>query len=285
MRVRPRDVRKIESGPTCFGLFERRNCMQTQLQVVILISLVIFGSANWKYTPPPEPAPEIVVGVDGSREKLEQRQEALVRESLAYALYKVARIPEDRARVIVGLVLQETQQHTDLDPLLVLGLIVAESLANPQAKSRVGARGLMQIMPATGRFIAHHLNEEWAGTQSLYEMERNVRYGVWYLNHLQELFPEDEQAMIAAYNWGPDHIQYRQIQERKLPTVYPGKVWEAQQRLQEEMYAFHKTHFWRSLDLDQDPPSFRDDSSKPKAGSRPRELLVDDAEGQLLRQR
>ncbi len=225
--------------------------MQTQLQIVILASLAIFGLANWNHTPllgpRPEPAVEVV---NDSREKLERQREALIQESMAYALYKVTRIPEDRARTIVALVTQETQQYQSLEPLLVLGLIVAESRGNPQARSRVGARGLMQIMPATGRFIAAHHGEEWAGNQSLYEMERNVRYGVWYLNHLQELFPGDEQAMIAAYNWGPGHIRYRQVRERKLPKVYPSRVWEARQRLQEEMYAFHKTHFWWSLDLD-----------------------------------
>lgn len=259
--------------------------MQTQLRIVILIALAVFFLDNQNHVPVPELVLEPVAVAEDLREKLERRQEELIRESMAYALYKVTDIPEGRARGIVDLVLQETQQYEKTEPMLILGLIVAESLGNPQAKSKVGARGLMQIMPATGRFIAAHCGEEWQGNQSLYEIEKNIRYGVWYLNHLQELFPGDEQATIAAYNWGPDHIRYRQMHGRVLPKVYPGKVREAKKRLEEEMYAFHKTHLWRSLDLDQDPPRFQDDPSEPKTGPRPRELFIHDAEGEFLRER
>jgi len=254
------------------------------MRLVILISVGFLCLDNINYVPAlPEPVPVVIEVVDDTRERLAERREWLARESMAYALHDVAEIPGDRAREIVGLVLQEVGKYENLDYQLVLGLIVAESNGNYRATSPVGARGLMQIMPTTGQYIAACFEEEWEGRQSLYEVDRNIRYGVWYLNYLQEKFPNNEQAMVAAYNWGPPNIQKRLGKGHRLPTVYPSKVRDASERIKERMYDYYRTHLWRSLDLDQAPPYFRDDSNEPKTRPGHRELLVHDAESELLR--
>ncbi len=256
--------------------------MRRQMRLVILVSISLFYLGN------PAPLVPVVIAepapVKDVTETLMERRIWLAQEAAAYALHKVARITGVQAREIVRLVLQETTKYEYLDYHLVLGLIVAESNGNDRALSWAGARGLMQIMPYTGRFIASNFQEEWKGLQALYEVERSIRYGVWYLNHLQELFPEDEQAMIAAYNWGPDNIRRRQIRDLALPRVYPGKVQDAKERLQEEMYEFCQTVHWRSLDLGRDLPYFEDHPSRSASRPRRAELPIHDGEGELLRE-
>lgn len=87
-----------------------------------------------------------------------------------------------------------------LDPALVCGLIHQESVFEPSAVSRVGARGLMQVMPATGRTIARWFDERVTTTQ-LVEPERNIRYGTEYLLRLLDEFGHVEPA-LAGYNAG-----------------------------------------------------------------------------------
>lgn len=262
-----------------------RGPMETQLRRVIFVILIflLFDNQTCSLTPELESVTVAeVTEANDTRTKLLERREELVKESMAYALHKVAKIQGSSAREIVRLVLQETLLYEDVDPLVVLGLIVTESLGNPQAISHVGARGLMQIMPSTGKFIAANYQEKWEGTHSLYEVARNIRYGIWYVNHLQELFPGQDQAVLAAYNWGMYNIRYRQERGRVLPKTYPNKVQNFKKQLQKEMYAFYRTHFWRSQNLDQDPSYFQDNPDELKTSSRHRELLVHDAEGQLL---
>ena len=64
---------------------------------------------------------------------------------------------------------------------LALAVMREESKFNEHATSSTGATGLMQIMPETGDWIAKQLNEE---SGDLYEIDRNIRYGVWYLSEL-----------------------------------------------------------------------------------------------------
>ena len=63
---------------------------------------------------------------------------------------------------------------------------------------RAGARGLMQIMPGTGRFIAIRFQERWLGVKYLHDEERNIRYGIWYLDYLQREFPDNQLAALAV---------------------------------------------------------------------------------------
>lgn len=248
-----------------------------------VVSITLLCLDNIIATPPvPEPVIEVQTAIvqDGYAE----RQAWLAQESMAYALHTVARIPGARAREVANLVEQETSRYKDVDHVLVLGLIVVESRGNYWAVSPVGARGLMQIMPATGQFIATNFQEEWKGWQSLYPVRRNIRYGVWYLDHLQGQFPENEWAMVAAYNWGPLNIRNRLRRGIPLPTDYPGKVQEAKLRIQGEMYEFYEEQLWRSLDLSQDPPHFRDHPFKPPRRPRYPEFPIHDGKGEHLRE-
>jgi len=90
----------------------------------------------------------------------------------------------------------------DLDPYLVCGVIFTESGFRPEAKSSVGALGLMQLMPATGLEEAELLGLEDIKEAMLTEPELNIRLGCCYLRKLLDEF-KAESVALAAYNAGP----------------------------------------------------------------------------------
>jgi hypothetical protein len=86
----------------------------------------------------------------------------------------------------------------DVDPLLVAAVIEQESKFSHMARSQVGARGLMQLMPKTGR---------WMGASDLYDPEQNVDAGVRYIKYLQSRFDGNLRNTIAAYNAGEGNVR------------------------------------------------------------------------------
>ncbi len=86
----------------------------------------------------------------------------------------------------------------DVDPALVAAVIEQESRFKPRARSHVGARGLMQLMPRTGR---------WMGARNLYDPEQNVDAGVKYIKYLEKRFKGNRKLVIAAYNGGEGNVQ------------------------------------------------------------------------------
>jgi soluble lytic murein transglycosylase len=95
----------------------------------------------------------------------------------------------------------------NLDPALLSAVILEESRFDPQALSVSGARGLMQIMPGTGKEIAKKLKIRAYGDQNLYEPEFNIRFGSWYLARLLEEFGGKFYLAVAAYNAGPRAVR------------------------------------------------------------------------------
>ena len=93
----------------------------------------------------------------------------------------------------------------NLDPLLALGLMRQESRYQRTARSRVGATGLMQVMPQTGSKIAFDLNETFI-PDNLTEPTTNIRYGIWYLSQLLKRFDGGWPLAVAAYNAGPMNV-------------------------------------------------------------------------------
>ena len=89
----------------------------------------------------------------------------------------------------------------DLEEAFVFAVIKAESDFNEKAVSKSGARGLMQIMPTTGKWIASELDKGLFLSDDLFDAETNVEFGCFYLNYLFGKF-SDLKAVICAYNAG-----------------------------------------------------------------------------------
>jgi soluble lytic murein transglycosylase len=100
----------------------------------------------------------------------------------------------------------ESSTFSGLDPLFVGALIMAESDWNPRAFSRVGARGLMQLMPDTGRRLAESLGVTVASDDQLFDPALNLRLGVAYLGELSRRFEGRLPLVLASYNAGEDEV-------------------------------------------------------------------------------
>ncbi|MDH4138165.1 MAG: tetratricopeptide repeat protein, partial [Anaerolineae bacterium] len=110
-------------------------------------------------------------------------------QRLAYPLY------------FEDLVMAEAQANA-LDPLLLFALVRQESLFEPYVASWAGARGLTQIVPATGEWIAPRLDWPEYHPDDLDKPYVNVKFGAWYLAHQIQDFG-NVFAALAAYNAGP----------------------------------------------------------------------------------
>ena len=99
------------------------------------------------------------------------------------------------------IVLKEAGRNA-IDPFLVAAVMRQESIFDPDAVSRSGAIGLMQIMPFTGRTIAQQLDEQFV-QDSLSIPQTNIRYGAYYLKSLLNQFKGNTVLALASYNGGP----------------------------------------------------------------------------------
>ena len=93
-----------------------------------------------------------------------------------------------------------------LDPPLVWGIIRQESAFDPQARSRSGARGLMQLMPPTGREQAGKLGLRYS-LSSLHEPDYNLRLGTSYFRRVLDMFDGNLELALAGYNSGPYRLR------------------------------------------------------------------------------
>lgn len=95
-----------------------------------------------------------------------------------------------------------------LDPLLVAAVIKTESNYRPNAKSIKGARGLMQIMPDTGEWIAGQMGMKSFQVEVLDQPAVNIKFGCWYLANLFNEFKGDKVLVLAAYNGGRGNVKH-----------------------------------------------------------------------------
>ena len=88
---------------------------------------------------------------------------------------------------------------------LVYSVIRTESDFESGAVSRVGAIGLMQMMPDTFKWLTDDILFEHMEVGMLYDPETNIRYGTYYLSYLYDRYA-DWDLVIAAYNGGPGNV-------------------------------------------------------------------------------
>lgn len=115
-------------------------------------------------------------------------------------------------------------QELGLDPAWVYGLIRQESRFVTNAKSGVGAGGLMQLMPTTAQWVANRLKIPYhAGMVN--EVGTNVRLGTYYINHVFQQLGNQPVLATAGYNAGPSRAKRWQSANSALPVdVYTESI-------------------------------------------------------------
>lgn len=96
----------------------------------------------------------------------------------------------------------ESSEEFGLEPSLVMAVIKAESNYKPDAHSGV-ARGLMQLTDDTAQFVAEKLKIE---SYDVEDPKTNIRMGCYYLRYISDLYKNDIELTLAAYNAGPGNV-------------------------------------------------------------------------------
>jgi soluble lytic murein transglycosylase-like protein len=141
-------------------------------------------------------------------------------------LKSVCIVKGDEAKILYYPIIERVAGQYELDPLLVQAIIEAESGFNPLAVSRVGARGLMQLMPRTAKAM---------GVKDSFNPEHNIAGGVKYFKKMLDKFDGDVKLALAAYNAGSRKVrEYQGVPPYAATRYYIKKVCKLHQRYLEQ---------------------------------------------------
>jgi len=97
-------------------------------------------------------------------------------------------------------------EEMEVDPAILAAIIRQESLFERSAESVVGARGLMQLMPGTGEYVAERGGFDNFDIDQLWLPYISIKMGAWYINQQLGIFDGNQFAALAAYNAGPGNV-------------------------------------------------------------------------------
>ncbi len=106
-----------------------------------------------------------------------------------------------------GAELVEATRALNEDPLFVAAMIYQESRWQAGAQSSASARGLLQVIPDTGRWVANRLGDRNFTPADLYRPLTSLQYGTYYLDYCLDEFDDNPYQAIAAYNGGPGNAR------------------------------------------------------------------------------
>ncbi len=121
-----------------------------------------------------------------------------------------------------SVLIDEAAQAHGVDPRLVAAVARRESAWNPNAMSPVGACGLMQLMPATARYL---------GVSDVFDARQNLFAGTRYLRTLLDTFNGDLDLALAAYNAGPGAVaKYNGVPPYRETRAYVAAIRSSYER-------------------------------------------------------
>ncbi len=141
-------------------------------------------------------------------------------------------------------IIENAAAEYNFEPLLLYSLIRQESFFEGFIVSSAGAKGLMQIMPATGEEIANIL--KWPADfqeSDLYRPVINIRMGASYLSRMRTYFNNDIFAALAAYNAGPGNVSNWLEKADNDPDLFLEIIpFEETRRYLRNIYTFYRIY-------------------------------------------
>ncbi len=199
--------------------------------LIVFLFIPALSAGRFLSDRPDGAIPQQIVEIVDVRER--QAPKELMRIYSIVGSYR-SDIAESEIWRISEVIFEESAKRA-IDPLLVLALIHVESRFQSAAVSPMGARGIMQIMPDTGKFLAETLAHEYGfhpvafRPESLDDPVLNVRLGIYYLQDLHKQFQHLNLA-LAAYNCGPGEVQNRVENNLQMSDEFATLVLDAYQR-------------------------------------------------------
>lgn len=168
---------------------------------------------------------------------------------------------EERRRIaLVQPWVDSAAYQYEVEPNLINGVIWVESRFQPRAKSPAGARGLMQLMPATATSLARSMGK---GRAASYDPEFNIAAGTLYVKKMMRRYKGDINLALAAYNAGPGNVDKWTRNGRTLPP-------NSQRYVELVMDAKHRFDDFAGASDAPAPQSSRNPSRKSDTLQRPR---------------
>jgi len=129
----------------------------------------------------------------------------------------------------------------NLDPLLITSIIKVESNFLRRARSRVGATGLMQVLPSTAKEIGPELGYTDYSKIDLENPDTNIRFGSLYIRKLSDEFDGNLALTIAAYNAGKNKVHSWYLQNPLIAVEYSDMPYKETRNY---VYNVMRTYKW-----------------------------------------
>lgn len=165
----------------------------------------------------------VSVLIQKDRSDLGSVAQAALERSTAEAYSRVASVRNQQTRFVAEIIRAHNPQHgsteslarliveesakAKVDPFFVAAVVRSESMFKQSAISPRGAKGLMQLMPETSRYVSKRENIALSSERALHDPATNLRLGIAYLKYLDKMFNGNRERMLIAYNWGPGNVK------------------------------------------------------------------------------
>jgi len=134
-----------------------------------------------------------------------------------------------------------------LTPEYVYGVMRQESAMNSIARSHAGARGLMQLMPATANEVAKQLKMKSPSRTALMQPKVNVQLGSKYLRSMLDRYDDQQVLATASYNAGPHRVKrWLPLEEKMSADVWVDTIpYDETRKYVRRVMAYSTVYQWK----------------------------------------
>jgi soluble lytic murein transglycosylase-like protein len=162
------------------------------------------------------------VTVNSDTDAIGAKSDTGASRKLASALRKKGGTLSTPQRAAIASAIMRESTRYGFDPFMIASVIKIESDFSIMKYGSHGEVGLMQIKPATGRWIAERSGLSWEGSKTLLDPVKNIQLGAAYLAFLRETF-STQQLYLSAYNMGAANVR-KALRMRTIPVKYSSRV-------------------------------------------------------------